>query len=657
MKVPNRLKHAGCLALLLLVRAAQAESFSISVGDTVSQGVPGPGAGSIAVVTNVDYYTFTATNGQNVFFEEVSVSNTFRGWLNWQLKTPGGSSVFSGYFEGNHEGRKTLPETGTYTLKVWVGASDPTYVGNYSFRLRNIPADQVFPVQIGNTVTNGVPAAGAGNIEVAGAADVYTFNGTNGQHVFFEELAVSNTFHGWLIWTLRSASNTLVFNDYFEGNHKGRVTLPENGTYALRFQVGYNDPTYIGTYSFRLRDIPADQAFAIQFNTLVTNGAPGIGAGNIEVPGAEDRYTFTGTAGQEVYFENMSLATSLGNWLWWEVRTPSGQVVFSSYFGGAIVGKKTLTETGTYTIRCWVAVSNPSYVGTYAFRVLNLSALQFNLSIGDRVIDGVPAAGAGRIQALGEEDIYTFTGVAGQNVIFETTNAAPAFSGYLRWDIKAPGGTNWFSAYFPNGGSTDRRVLPETGTYTIRVYVGVNNAAYVGTYEFRTCMEVIAWPDAATTRPGVPVSIPFGSFFCNDVHDPTDGLDFELVSGTTPRGGTVFITNNLVVYTPPAGFTGVDTFFYRALGQYGGASVSAMNVQVFPGNDQYAAVVSQTREGANWMSCCLLGAPAQYYIVEQSTNLTTWSQKTNLTAGVDGTMSWGYPIGPDKVRFYRFRKQ
>ena len=96
------------------------------------------------------------------------------------------------------------------------------YVGAYSFRIRPIPADPTFAIQIGDTITNGVPGSGAGNIEVPGAWDFYTFNATNGQLAFFEIANTANSFQGYLASELKSPSSNTVFSSYINGgSHLG----------------------------------------------------------------------------------------------------------------------------------------------------------------------------------------------------------------------------------------------------------------------------------------------------------------------------------------------------------------------------------------------------------------------------------------------------
>ena len=67
------------------------DTFEIAYGDTVSDGVPGPGAGNIEVAGAVDVYTFEAATGDAVIFDAVSGA---AGDFRWRLVEPGGTTVF-----------------------------------------------------------------------------------------------------------------------------------------------------------------------------------------------------------------------------------------------------------------------------------------------------------------------------------------------------------------------------------------------------------------------------------------------------------------------------------------------------------------------------------------------------------------------------------
>jgi hypothetical protein len=647
---------AAASFFLLLTGKLAAENFTIQVGDTVSDGVPGVGAGRINISTETDFYTFLGTAGQNIFLEDLGAASSFAGWLRWELKSPGNVTVFSSYLEGGNEGRRTLPETGTYTLRVWVGAANAAYIGPYSFRIRPIPADPTFAIQIGDSITNAVPGAGAGNIEVPGAWDFYTFDATNGQPVFFEILHTANSFQGYLTCELKSPSSNTVFSSYITGgNHLGRKVLTEAGTYRLRVYAQSVSATHVGSYSIRIRPVPADQYFTIQPGDTVSNNVPALGAGIIDAPGAQDFYLFNGAAGQSLSFEAIDKSAAFAGWLQWEVKAPSGANVFANYFTDG--GRRTLPETGIYTIRVWVGANVTTYVGTYAFRVYTLPGdVRLTISKGDVISDGVPVPGAGRIDEPGGLDTYTFSGLAGQRVNFDQLSAASAFAGYLYWQVVAPSGSNWFIGYF-TGGTTQRRTLPETGNYTIRIYANAPNPAYIGPYSFRTWCEVGAGADQLATLPNAELAVPANKFLCNDRWEIGDVPTIELTNSTSAFGGLLILTNNTLIYRPAAGFTGVDSFTYRLRGIFGDEDFAGVSVRVGPGVDQGATVVSFVRENPASVMVCLLGNPNQLYDVEQSTDMVTWVVIGQLTADAAGSLTYHYTLEPVEKRFYRFPKR
>ena len=114
-----------------------------------------------------------------------------------------------------------------------------------------MPAAQAFTYALGSTVSNGVPAAGAGNLETPGAVDTYTFTGTAGQTVFVDYIAPSPC---RLTWRLVGPSNATVFASRGICADPGQFTLPTAGTYTLTVDTPITSAT-IGTYSFQIANV------------------------------------------------------------------------------------------------------------------------------------------------------------------------------------------------------------------------------------------------------------------------------------------------------------------------------------------------------------------------------------------------------------------
>jgi len=89
------------------------------------------------------------------------------------------------------------------------------------------------------------------------------------------------------------------------------------------------------------------------------------------------------------------------------------------------------------------------------------------------------------------------------------------------------------------------------------------------------------WPkataDAVTTKPATPIFI---DVLANDSDD--DGDSLILGSVDTPRHGTIKIENNGVTYTPTAGYTGTDSFYYGVHDNHGHTDSATVTVTIAP---------------------------------------------------------------------------
>ncbi len=87
----------------------------------------------------------------------------------------------------------------------------------------------------------------------------------------------------------------------------------------------------------------------------------------------------------------------------------------------------------------------------------------------------------------------------------------------------------------------------------------------------------VAQTDSATTSAGVAVTI---DVLAND-NDP-DGGALTLASVTAPANGSAVISGNRIIYTPAAGFVGVDSFSYSVTDEQGGTASASISVTVGP---------------------------------------------------------------------------
>jgi hypothetical protein len=246
----------------------------------------------------------------------------------------------------------TLERGGTYTLTVY---GDEDVTGTYQFQVWDVPAPQTFTFNISDVISDGVPQAGAGNIESPGARDLFTFTAQAGQTVYFDTLAGGNFY---LRWTVEDETGSLVFEGGRMSGDPGTFTLELGGTYTL---IVYGDEDVTGTYQFQVWDVPAPQTFEIGIGDTVAENAPGEGAGNIETPGVQDKYTFAARTG------DITVTPLEGDfYLRWRIEDEAGGVV---YEGGRMTDQPvtvTLASAGTYTL---VVYGDAETVGTYSIQL------------------------------------------------------------------------------------------------------------------------------------------------------------------------------------------------------------------------------------------------------------------------------------------------
>ena len=345
----------------------------ISIGQAVTNGVPGPGAGQIETPGVVDSYTFTATAGQRVYFDEqVNESCGARLW--WRCVGPTNEVLFDEVFAAfgpcgaSDPGLRTLTNGGTYTITVY-GQGDATSA--YAFNVWPV-TNQSFAIALNDMIAYGRPLGGAGYVESPGVQDSFTFTAAAGQRVYFDEQA-NQSCGARLWWRCVGPAGDVLFDELFAAfgpcgaSDPGLRTLTNGGTYTITV-YGQGDAT--GPYQFTAWAV-TNQFFTITADQRVTNGTPAVGAGAIETPGVQDSFAFTATAGQRVYFDELS-NESCGARLWWRCVGPTNEVLFDELFaafgpcGASDPGLRILTNGGTYTITVY---GQGDATGPYAFKL------------------------------------------------------------------------------------------------------------------------------------------------------------------------------------------------------------------------------------------------------------------------------------------------
>ena len=131
----------------------------------------------------------------------------------------------------------------------------------------------------------------------------------------------------------------------------GRVALPANGTYTIRFS---GNQTATGAYSFTLLAVPATVVTPITIGQSVT--------GALTTPGQWADYTFTGSTGATI---TPHATGPCVDGLGWQLLGPSGNLLTFNVACRDMPAIK-LVASGTYTIRI---SANNAAVGAYSFTI------------------------------------------------------------------------------------------------------------------------------------------------------------------------------------------------------------------------------------------------------------------------------------------------
>jgi RHS repeat-associated protein len=285
---PFTLNEAGTYRVVIDGEARTTGNYSFRLLDLASStnlSLNTNTSGTLYGANQAQLYKFTGTKGQHLYFDLFGDWNTNNG-TGWAVYGPGNQLVASNFNKqfGSSDLEVKLPGDGTYTLMIG-GKTNVITTESFQFRVTTPQ-----PLTLGSSVS--------GAISVAGKQDIYTFNGTPGQRLFFDSLIGSSN----IVAKLYSPSGVEVTSVSTLADSTQPLSLNESGNY--RFVVsGNNNAT--GSYNFRLVDL--ETVSTLTLNTPVT--------GRID-PGAEvDFYQFYAPLGQKFNFDLTAPQWTNANWV------------------------------------------------------------------------------------------------------------------------------------------------------------------------------------------------------------------------------------------------------------------------------------------------------------------------------------------------------
>ncbi len=378
-------------------------------------------AGTLTAGTNTQVFSFEGASGEHLFLDN---EQNLGDPVYYRLIGPDGNQIFD-IDSYSDSGPLTLSERGTYYLLI-DGESSSSI--NYQFRI----TDTAYSPLSFDTETTG-------SFNLAPATDAFSFAGTAGEQVTFAAFNDSNGYYG-ASWSLYGPNDQQLASPYYTGNFS--ATLPSDGNYTL---VVPNNPPYgPSTYSFEAYQ-NVDPTTTLALGTPVS--------ATIVDPGDEATYTFTGTAGQTLYFSANDSAS--GSYA--QVTGPFGESILSQYIGNYYYtyedsSQFTLPASGTYTL----TISNEDDdTGLFNFLLSDTAAatpLALTSGSGTPVADSIASGLAA--------NIYQFSGSSGEQIYFQAQNQSAGYTD-LYWTLYGPanqyvdGGVYWydFSATLPSAGT------------------------------------------------------------------------------------------------------------------------------------------------------------------------------------------------------------
>ena len=188
-------------------------------------------------------------------------------------------------------------------------------------------------------------------------------------------------------------------------------------------------------------------------------------------------------------------------------------------------------------------------------------------------------------------------------------------------------------------------------------FTGQASDGEVEDYQVALNAAPVAGNDSLSRHTNSPAKIAVSVLLANDSDADLDTLAITGVATPTANGATVTRDGAWVIYEPPLGFNGADSFNYTVSDGRGGTGIGTVNVILTPGSDEQTQnTVSITSSGAD-VIVRFAGIPGRTYRIETTADLTppiTWTPHPAgpLVAGANGVIQLTDPA-PPSPRFYR----
>ena len=246
----------------------------------------------------------------------------------------------------------------------------------------------------------------------------------------------------------------------------------------------------------------------------------------------------------------------------------------------------------------------------------------------------------------------TGTGALALNNVSVTGSNPGSFivnTGGMLSSVPAGGSTTFSATFVPSSAGPQSTTLniasddPDENPFTITLTGTGNTSPTFAGYSVAT-----AWQTAA--------SISLSKLLTKAADADGDTLSVTASGPASTQNGTAVLQSGSILYTPPAAFSGSDTFSVTISDAYGATVSGTVMVSVGPNPTSGGQGVNPpqiTMLGNGDAEIGSQGIPGRTYLVQRSTNLSFWATIGTITAASNGAVSFIDPSPPQPSAFYR----
>jgi Bacterial Ig domain len=552
----------------LLTLAQTPGSFVVPTGDQGGPITNGENHAGEIHLGDLDMWTFAAAKDDaiTVSIGEVFPSEVDPGFVPWiRLRGPTGAllATDSGALAG--QVTITAPLTGTYTVLVGTNDIGADAQGSYRLTLAKTPGTFVVPVgDEGGAITNG--ANHLGKIHL-GDLDMWTFPAAKDDVISLSigEIFENEVDPGFVPWIrLRDPTGAQVGNDSGALVGQINVTAPLTGTYTV--VVGTNDigADAQGSYQLTLAKTPG--TFIVPPGDQggpMTNGIPHPGEIHL---GDLDQWTFNANFGAAITVtisEVLVGETDPGFVPWIRLRRPDGvQVGVSSGALSAQINVPAAPLSGVYTV-----VVGTNDIGNDATGFYELTSIVTGGIAAPTTVNDSYSTAFNTPLVIGAPGVLSN----------DNTNGGGAMTAVLVTGVTSGSLTlnaNGSLTYTP----TATFVGPASFTYRAVNSAGPGNVATV-TITVNAPPAPTTVNDSFATAVNTPLTIPAPGVLANDNSNGGGAMTAALIAGPS-NGALTLGTDGSFTYTPSPGFSGGDSFTYRAVNAGGPGNNATVTISV-----------------------------------------------------------------------------